>query len=152
GLVYTPDRRQLARRELAMNNPRVIGVRSVELGVRDLKASAEFYCNSWGLSEVSSETGVVHLRGTGIEHHVLTLREHAEAKLLGVHMAARDRVAVDALAQRAQGFGSKIEGLGELPAAAGGGYGFRFTTPDGMPMSISADVRSHPDAALDRSR
>jgi len=39
-----------------------------------------------------------------------------------------------------------------LAAHAGGGYGFRFKTPDGLPMSISSDVHLHPDATVDRSR
>jgi catechol 2,3-dioxygenase-like lactoylglutathione lyase family enzyme len=123
-----------------MTNPRVIGVRSVELGVRDLAASVRFYRDAWGLAEVSAEADAVHLRGTGIEHHVLTLREAPQAQLIAVHMAARDRAAVDALAQRAEGFGAAVNDLGELPAQAGGGFGFRFKTPDGLPMSISADV------------
>src|SRR5689334_4936510 len=135
-----------------MINPRVIGVRSVELGVRDLAKSVRFYCDVWGLTEVVSEPGVVHLRGTGVEHHVLTLREHPEARLLAVHMSARDRDAVEALAHRADAFGTRIEGLGELSAHAGGGFGFRFKSPDGLPLSISSDVRAHPDAAVDRSR
>jgi catechol 2,3-dioxygenase len=135
-----------------MNNPRVIGVRGVELGVRDLKRSMEFYRDVWGLSEVWADAGMVHLRGTGVEHHVLTLREQAETKLLAVHMAASDRAAVQGLAQRAEAFGTKVSGLGDLPASAGGGFGFRFNTPDGLPMSISSDVRTHPDATVDRSR
>src|SRR6478736_3228374 len=135
-----------------MTNPRVIGVRSVELGVRNLAQSIQFYCGVWGLTEVSADAGVVHLRGTGVEHHVLTLREQPETRLIAVHMSARDRAAVDGLAQRAKGFGANIEGLGELAAHAGGGYGFRFKTPDGLPMSISSDVHLHPDATVDRSR
>ena len=90
-----------------MTNPRVIGVRSVELGVRDLAQSIQFYCGVWGLTEVSADAGVVHLRGTGVEHHVLTLREQPETRLIAVHMAARDRAAVEGLAQRAKGFGAK---------------------------------------------
>ena len=39
-----------------MTNPRVIGVRSVELGVRDLAQSIQFYCGVWGLTEVSASS------------------------------------------------------------------------------------------------
>ena len=39
-----------------------------------------------------------------------------------------------------------------LSGAAGGGYGFRFHTPDGLPMSISSDIVQHPNVVLDRSR
>jgi catechol-2,3-dioxygenase len=75
-----------------MTNPRVIGVRSIELGVRNLAKSAQFYRDVWGLTEVSAEAGIVYLRGTGVEHHVLTLREQPETRLIAVHMAAPDRI------------------------------------------------------------
>ena len=39
-----------------------------------------------------------------------------------------------------------------LDAGAGGGYGFRFRTPDGLPMSISSDSTQHPNIVLDRAR
>ena len=38
-----------------MTNSRVTGVRSVELGVRDLHQSADFYTKVWALEEVPSE-------------------------------------------------------------------------------------------------
>ncbi|HEU4661346.1 MAG TPA: VOC family protein [Pseudolabrys sp.] len=136
-----------------MTNPRVIGVRSVELGVRNLKQSVKFYCDAWGLSVVSQEANAVHMRGTGAEHHLLTLREQPKTELIAVHMAAADQAAVDALAQRAGGFGADVVSLPtELPLVAGGGYGFRFRTPDGLPMSISCGVRRNDDVVVDRSK
>jgi catechol 2,3-dioxygenase len=136
-----------------MTSGRVTGVRSIELGVRDLHQSAEFYGKVWALEEVASETDTVFFRATGGEHHVLTIRERPKAALLGVHFAAPDRAAVDALCAKAKGYG--VDVLGDpapLPAGAGGGYGFRFKTPDGLPMSISSDLVQHADAVLDRSR
>lgn len=112
-----------------MTNPRVIGVRSVELGVPNLAKSMQFYRDVWGLTEVSAEAGVVYLRGTGLEHHVLALREQPEARLMAVHMAAPDRAAVEGLAKKAEAFGTKINGLSELPGQSGGGFGFRFSNP-----------------------
>ena len=38
-----------------MTHARVTGVRSIDLGVRDLHRSAEFYAKVWALEEVSSE-------------------------------------------------------------------------------------------------
>lgn len=136
-----------------MINGRVTGVRSIELGVRDLHQSAEFYTRIWALEEVGCEAESIHFRATGGEHHVLTIRERPKPSLLGVHFSAPDREAVDALCARAKGYG--IEGVGDpapLAGAAGGGYGFRFETPDGLPMSISSDIVQHPDVVVDRSR
>jgi catechol 2,3-dioxygenase-like lactoylglutathione lyase family enzyme len=131
-----------------MNSPRVNGLRSVELGVHDLKKSMEFYRNVWALKEVSGEGDTVHLRATGPAHHVVTLRERPRASLLGVHFSAPDRATVDALHAKAKAFGATVDSApGTLPASEGGGYGFRVTSPEGHPLAISSDVAQHNDSA-----
>jgi catechol 2,3-dioxygenase len=136
-----------------MPEPRIDGLRSVELGVHDLQTSAEFYRKVWALQDVAAEGDTIHLRGTGREHHVVTLRQRPRASLLGVHFSAPDRATVDALHARAKAIGAKLEGSpGALPGSAGGGYGFRVGTPDGHPLSISADVAQHGEAIEDRAR
>ena len=45
-----------------MSNSRVTGVRSIELGVRDLHRSAEFYSKVWALEEVSSDGDSIRFR------------------------------------------------------------------------------------------
>jgi catechol 2,3-dioxygenase len=128
-------------------------VRSVELGVRDLEKTAAFYCDIWGLEEACSDGDTIHLRGTGPEHHVLTLRQRSKTSLLALHFAAAGRAAVDQLYAKAKGHGCTIErDPMELAVSAGGGYGFGLRTPDGMPLSVSTDVRQHPDKVNDRSR
>jgi catechol-2,3-dioxygenase len=137
----------------AMSYARVTGLRSVELGVVDLNRSADFYAQVWGLQDVGSDGDTVYLRGTGPEHHVLTLRQRPKASLLGVHFAAPNREAVAQLHARAKAYGANV--LGEpaaLPAEAGGGFGFAFRTPEGQPLSISAEVEQHPDVVRDRSK
>jgi len=91
-----------------MTNGRVTGVRSIELGVRDLHQSAEFYTKVWALEEVSSDGDSIHFRATGGDHHVLTIRERANPSLLGVHFAAVDRAAVDQLCAKAKGYGVEV--------------------------------------------
>ena len=136
-----------------MSHARVTGVRSVELGVRDVRQSADFYNKVWALEEVSADGDAVHFRATGSEHHVLTIRERPKPALLGVHFAATDRLAVDQLYAKAKSYGVEVsDDAAALPASAGGGYGFRFKTPDGLPMSISSDAVQHPNTVLDRSR
>jgi catechol 2,3-dioxygenase-like lactoylglutathione lyase family enzyme len=136
-----------------MDTSRVTGVRSIELGVRDLHKSAEFYTKAWALEEVGADADSMQFRATSGEHHVLTIRERPKPALLGVNFAANDRAAVDALYGKAKGYGVDLDGApGALPASAGGGYGFRFRTPDGLPMSIASDIVQHPTTVLDRSR
>jgi catechol 2,3-dioxygenase-like lactoylglutathione lyase family enzyme len=136
-----------------MINGKVCGVRSIELGVRDLHRSAEFYSKVWALEEVGADGDAIHFRGTGSEHHLLTIRERPKPALLGVHFAAADRAAVDQLCGKAKGYGVKVGGEpAPMADATGGGYGFRFESPDGLAMSISSDHAQHPDIAIDRSR
>ncbi len=136
-----------------MMNDKVCGVRSIELGVRDLHQSAEFYGKVWALEEVAADGDGIHFRGTGGEHHVLTIRQRPKPSLLGVHFAAADRASVDRLCEKAKGYGAKVDRApGPLPGAAGGGYGFRFETPEGLPMTISSDCVQHPNVVSDRSR
>jgi len=136
-----------------MINGKVSGMRSIELGVRDLQQSADFYTKVWALEEVGSDADSIHLRATGGEHHVLTIRERPKSSLLAVNFAAQDRASVDQLCAKAKSYGIKV--LSEpapLPGAAGGGYGFRFESPDGFTMTISSDSAQHPNTMLDRSR
>jgi catechol 2,3-dioxygenase-like lactoylglutathione lyase family enzyme len=136
-----------------MTNARIDGLRSVELGVHDLQKSAEFYRKVWALEDVAAEGDTVYLRGTGREHHVVTLRERPRASLLNVHFSAPDQATVDALYAKAKAMGAKV---GDAPAAlgksAGGGYGFRVSTPEGHPIVISSDVAAHGEAIDDRTR
>ena len=136
-----------------MTNSRVTGVRSIELGVRDLHQSAEFYTKVWALEEVSADGDSIHFRATGGEHHVLTIRERPQASLLGVHFAAADRDAVDQLCARAKGYGVALAGD---PAPLDGERRRRLRLsvrdPDGLPMTISSDSVQHPNVVLDRSR
>jgi catechol 2,3-dioxygenase len=136
-----------------MANARINGVRSIELGVHDLKKSAEFYRKVWALEDVAAEGDAIHMRGTSRDHHVLTLRERPRAALLGVHFSAPDRASVDALHAQATALGANVAGApGPLEASAGGGYGFRLSSPEGHPIRISADLSQHAEAIDDKSR
>ncbi len=136
-----------------MPNARIIGLRSVELGVPDLEKSADFYRNVWGLEDVASTGDTIHMRGTGTEHHVLTLRQRPKAGFLGVHFAAASHDAVNRLHDQAKAHGATVEGApAELSRDAGGGYGFRMRSPEGQPICISSDLQRHAPGREDRSR
>jgi catechol 2,3-dioxygenase len=136
-----------------MMDAKVSGVRSVELGVTNLDRAVGFYRHVWGLEPVVSEKDTIHLRANGPGHHALTLRERPKSSFLGVHFAAPNRTAVDALHDKAKAFGAAITVLpGELPASAGGGYGFAFRTPEGQTLNVSSDVAEHSNSVSDRSK
>ena len=136
-----------------MPNARIIGLRSVELGVPDLEKSADFYRNVWGLEDVVSTGDTIHMRGTATEHHVLTLRQRPKAGFLGVHFAAASPDAVNRLHDQAKAYGASVDGApAELSRDSGGGYGFGMHSPEGQPIFISSDVQRHAPGREDRSR
>ena len=136
-----------------MEAPRVNGIRGIELEVRDLPASVGFYSDIWGLTEAGRQNGSVYMRSTGPEHHVLTLHAAPRSGLKAVDLAAADKATVDALHQKALGYGTKVESAPhELPVAAGGGYGFSVQTPDGVSISISAGVAQHASRIDDKKK
>lgn len=119
------------------------GLRSAEIGVSDLQRSAQFYTEVWGLQVVASGEGAVYMRAAGPEHHVLALREQAHPALLGTHFAAASRDVVDRLHASLKAGGSAHAAPAGLPAYAGGGYGLRLTTPDGLAVTVSAEAARH---------
>ncbi len=121
--------------------------------MHDLHKSAEFYRRVWALEDVAAEGDTIHMRGTSRDHHVLTLRERPRAGLLGVTFAAPDRATIDALHAKAKAMGAKVADSPEmLEKSAGGGYGFRVSTPEGHPIVISSDVADHAGAVDDKTR
>jgi catechol 2,3-dioxygenase len=127
-----------------MSNIRVNGLRGVELAVHDLKETADFYSNAWGLTAVSGDNGVVYMRAAGKEHHVLAIHERPRAGFLAANFAAADRASVDGLHAKARAMGCEIVSAPmELPAIAGGGYGFSVKSPEGQTLNISSDVATH---------
>jgi catechol 2,3-dioxygenase len=136
-----------------MFDAKVTGLRSVELGVPNLRQAIAFYTHVWGLNPILAEDDSVYLRANGSAHHVLTLRERSQACLLEVRFATTDKKAVDALHAKAKSFGVDIvSDPVELPRSAGSGYGFQFCSPDGHLLSISSDVVAHPNIVNDSSK
>jgi catechol 2,3-dioxygenase len=134
-------------------NPGVSALRGVALAVRDLAQSVRYYSDVWGLEEVAQDGDCVYLRGTEKEHHVLALQHGPKAALLKVSFAAPSIGDVDALYEKALGFGvTIIAPPAPLAAVAGGGYGFSFVGLDGQVLSISADVAQHAQSLEDTSR
>ena len=135
-----------------MTDARVTGVRSVELGVRDVAAAAEFYGGVWNLDPVAAGNGSRYFRGTGAEHHILALHERAEPALIRVNFAAPDRQSVDRLHERLSALGLPRIGAPEELPGPGGGYGFAFADREGRKLAVSSDVATHDDARDSRDR
>jgi catechol 2,3-dioxygenase len=121
-------------------------LRSVELRVPDIGATANFYQSTWALQEGTQAAGVRYFRATGREHHILALHQ-GPRNLVRVNLGAADRAAVDELHARLTRSGAAKPTAPAALDEPGGGYGFAFADHDGREFRIIADVAEQPDDA-----
>ncbi len=120
---------------------RVTEIRYVGYGVEDFDAERNFYTEDWGLVEVASDSDTSWLKTEGAdEHHVVRLHKSATRCVEIIAFAAESRVDVDLLHGRVKEAGCVIIHEPRSLSSPGGGYGFRFFSPDGLPFEISSDV------------
>lgn len=136
----------------AVKGGRVDGLRSVDLGITDLKSRARFYTDIWRLAPVVEHPGSVYLRGTSPYHHVLGLHARPRAELLRIDFTAPGKAEINAIHA-----GLKKAGLAELEKPGtinepGGGYGFAFKDPEGRTMRVITGDRRHADASARADR
>lgn len=130
---------------------RVTEIRYVGYGVEDFEAERRFYAEDWGLVEVAAENDLAWFKTQGHdEHHVVRLHKTNTNHVEIIALAADSRSDVDDLHDKVAAAGCKVvRAPGELDAP-GGGYGFRFFSPDGLPFEISSDVEPGTKRPLDR--
>ncbi|MEY2926253.1 MAG: hypothetical protein RL367_730 [Pseudomonadota bacterium] len=124
---------------------RVTEIRYVGYGVTDLESERAYYADIWGLDPVASDDGMTYFKAQGdAEHHVVRLRQADKNQVDVIALAAANSTDVEALAEKVAASGCKIIHAPRVLATPGGGYGFRFFSPDGLPFEISSDVASGP--------
>lgn len=126
-------------------------VRSVEIAVSDLSRSAKFYSDAWALEPVGESPGVMHLRASGPENHVLTLRAASEPALASIEFGLVTIHGVDELYSRLAARGADISPPREL-ADPGGGYGFSMRDQSGRHWRFSAGVEVHERSSASADR
>ncbi len=122
--------------------PRVTGLRSIELGVTDLTRATRFYENCWGLRVTTRSEDAVWMRATGPEHHVLVLRSAATSARMQINLATDSKNAVDHLYRKLIGAGVPAD---EPRPVSGpeGGYGFVFRDLDRRSYAVTTGVAQH---------
>ena len=135
-----------------MNPPLVNGLRSVEIGVPDVKAAERFYTGTWNLALAARTGRTVYLRGTGVAHHLLSLTHSAQPELLAVTLNAASRREIDALAQAVPAHGGAILKAAGALAEPGGGYGIAFKDPQGRILRAVCEDARHADAGIQKDR
>ncbi|MEL7782883.1 VOC family protein [Citromicrobium bathyomarinum] len=130
---------------------RVTEIRYVGYGVEDFDTERKFYADDWGLVEVEAKDDMAWFKTHGHdEHHVVRLHRSETNCIEVIALAADSREDVDALQTKVTDAGCKLIHDARDLDAPGGGYGFRFFSPDGLPLEISADVKRLDKRAMER--
>jgi catechol 2,3-dioxygenase len=118
-----------------MKSPWIEALRSVALTVPDLAAAERFYTTVWRLDVAAREGGVLYLRGSGADHHLIALHERpGTPQIRQVTLRARSAAALPAIADATMAAGGAVEQApGPAADPAGGtalvvrdGHGRRF--------------------------
>ena len=142
-----------------MKSPWIQALRSVALTVPDLAAAERFYTQVWRLDVAARDerdAGVLYLRGTGADHHLLAL--HAapgQPQLRQVTLRARSADALAAIARATLAAGGTVEQVAALSTDPAGGQrmlirdaaGRRFEIVHGDALR-TPDLPSPPDQPL----
>ncbi|MBO9519105.1 MAG: VOC family protein [Porphyrobacter sp.] len=130
---------------------RITEIRYVGYGVEDFDTERRFYADDWGLVEVAEEDGLAWFKTAGAdEHHVVRLHKASVNHVEVIALAAHSRSDVDALHLMVAESGCRIVHSPKDLSAPGGGHGFRFFSPDGLPFEISAEVEPLEKRTLER--
>ncbi|AKH41379.1 catechol 2,3-dioxygenase-like lactoylglutathione lyase family enzyme [Altererythrobacter atlanticus] len=130
---------------------RVTEIRYVGYGVTDFDTERKFYADDWGLVEVEATDDLAWFKTHGHdEHHVVRLHRSEQNCIEVIALAADTRADVDDLHGRVSAAGCQAIHPPRSLDAPGGGYGFRFFSPDGLPFEVSADVEKLPMRAMER--
>ena len=125
----------------------VSALRSVALTVPDLVEAEKFFTSIWHLDVVAKTEHAIYFRGTGADHHLLELHQaKGPAKILCVTLRARDRSALDKVAQAAVAAGGKVLNPVAEVTAPGGGVSITVVDPDGRVFQLVHGDALHADA------
>jgi catechol 2,3-dioxygenase len=125
----------------------ISGLRSVALNVPDLAATERFFTETWRLELAARGPRSVYLRGSGGDHHVVSLHEAAEpASVRHIALRARSASAFGEIANSAAQAGATVSGAPAPFSEPGGGSGFDVVDPHGRIFRIvHGDERREPD-------
>jgi len=130
---------------------RVTDIRYIGYGVENFATERAFYAQDWGLQEAASSNGLAWFRTEGDdEHHVVRLHQSDTNHLELIALAADSRESVETLHSKVVAAGCIVIHAPRDIVGPGGGYGFRFFSPDGLPFEISSDVAPGPARTIDR--
>lgn len=128
--------------------PQIDRVRGLVLAAPEALASSAFYEKIWGLPIVARDEQTVYLRGSNVEHHILTLETGPARRLAAIEMGVAGAADVTALHDAVRAKGVTIVRAPSPSQRPGGGFSFEMLDHEGRLVRILADVIDHP-APLD---
>lgn len=130
-----------------MKSPWIAALRSVALTVPDLAAAEAFYTQVWRLDIAARGDGVLYLRGSGSDHHLLALHAAPGTPTIRqVTLRARSAAALEAIAQATVAAGGVLERATAAAQDPAGGASLLIRDADGRRIEIvHADARRSPD-------
>jgi catechol-2,3-dioxygenase len=131
-----------------MSSPWIAALRSVALNVPDLGKAEDFYTRVWHLTVVERTDDALYLRGTGADHHLLSL--HASSsdmpQIRHVTLRARTVEALETIAQATVYAGGTVLQAQAAMDSPGGGRGLMLRDPNGRLLQVVHGDAKHADA------
>lgn len=130
----------------------VAALRSVEIGLPDVPGAEDFYLNTWNLAVAGRQGSSVYLRGTGAEHHLLSLHQRDKPELLMVTFRASSAEALDQIAEQAPLHGGTLVAARSPVDEPGGGEAVVIRDPQGRILRFVWGDVSHTDTEEHKDR
>lgn len=127
----------------------ISSLRSVEIGLPDVAAAEKFFIDTWHL-DVAARTGeTVYLRGTGSDHHLLSLTKSETPMLLAITLKATSSMALNKVAELVANHGGRVLHGKHAAQDPAGGEAITIQDPQGRVLRIVygdvCHVASEPD-------
>ena len=119
-----------------MNTSLVSSLRSAEIGVPNLAEAETFYTSVWGLTVVARTATSVYLRGTGADHHLLSLHAADVAEMRIVTLRSDSAAALDEIVRRTPNHGGTVLNSRAPVDEPGGGEAVVLRDPQGRIIRI----------------
>ena len=136
----------------AMTESLVASLRSVEIGLPDVAAAEAFYTDTWNLGVVARKGSAVYLRGTGADHHLLSLHHSDKSEVRMVTFRASSAQALDRIAAQALRHGGRVLAPRAAVQEPGGGECVVLADPQGRILRFVWGDARHADTAGHKDR
>ena len=136
-----------------MSSPWIGALRSVALNLPNLVKAEKFYTEVWHLAVVDRADNAIYLRGTGADHHLLSLHQGGDvAQIRHITFRARSEAALKEIASATvEAGGSIVVPLRALVDPAGG-VGLTLRDQDGRLVQIVYNDKRHSDVIHSKDR